>query len=98
MTKNRNCWYCRGRDTMEPGTQDLYTPRNMDGKPHIIQDIPAMVCQQCGDATFTSETVQALELVRNGRAQPTGAMTVDTYNAQDLLAAIRGEEPEAPTG
>ena len=90
--ENKNCWYCRGRDTMEPGTQDIYTPGE---KPHVIQGIPAMVCVQCGDAAFTSETVRALELVRDGRAQPTGTMKVDTYDSQALLDIIRGEEREA---
>ena len=51
------CYSCHG--TMTKGTT-TYTV-NRKGYHFIIHDVPAWVCQQCGEALFEEETVDAVQ-------------------------------------
>jgi hypothetical protein len=36
----------------------------------VLEDVPAGVCVQCGEAYFTAETVKTMEKTVLGRAKP----------------------------
>ncbi len=51
------CYHCKGE--LERGTTS-YTV-NRHGYHFIVDDVPAWICQQCGEALFEEETVEAIQ-------------------------------------
>ncbi len=51
------CMYCKGQLTRRKVS---YTA-NRNGYHLIIDDVPAWVCRQCGEALFDEETVDAIQ-------------------------------------
>ncbi len=52
-----NCPHCHGE--LQGGTTS-YTV-NRHGYHLIIDDVPALICEQCGEALFTEEAVQLVQ-------------------------------------
>lgn len=48
----------------------------------VIEDIPALVCQSCGERYFEDETAMALDMMRGGRrtGAPERMITVPVYS------------------
>ena len=59
------CINCGG--TMEHGTTQFCIPSATP--PILVENVPALVCDTCGDETFDEATSQGLARVRNGQAQ-----------------------------
>ena len=61
-----NCFYCKGR-TVETTTKFIVDLGNCVV---IVKNVPARVCQQCGEASFSDDVAKQLEkivdTVRNG--------------------------------
>ena len=61
-----NCFYCKGR-TVETTTKFIVDLGNCDV---IVKNVPARVCQQCGEASFSDDVAKQLEkivdAVKNG--------------------------------
>jgi YgiT-type zinc finger domain-containing protein len=61
-----------------------YEPREVVHTVHhgqhilVIDHVPALVCDRCGDVLLTPETVRRIELLRRGAGTPTG--TVPLYD------------------
>jgi len=53
---NSVCVLCRG--TMKPGKTDLTLRR--DRSVVVVESVPALVCENCGEASLDSETVRAV--------------------------------------
>lgn len=51
------CYHCKGE--LQRGTTN-YTV-NRHGYHFIVDDVPAWICQQCGEALFEEETVKAIQ-------------------------------------
>ena len=49
-----NCPVCKS--TMDPGHTELVLKRNRSIV--VIEDVPSLVCSQCGEASLDSETSQ----------------------------------------
>lgn len=61
-----NCFYCKGR-TVETTTKFIVDLGNCVV---IVKNVPARVCQQCGEASFSDDVAKQLEkivdAVKNG--------------------------------
>ncbi len=89
-----NCFYCKGVETIEEGTTrfcacDASTP-------FIVENVPASVCQLCGDKSFSGETVDALQKINNGECRPTSVQFVKVYDFENLIE--RPNNDPQPTG
>lgn len=51
----------------------------IDGKPILVENIPAQVCQKCGEATFSRETTERVRRMVHGEAQPTGTIQMEVF-------------------
>lgn len=51
------CYHCKGE--LKRSTTS-YTV-NRHGYHFIVDDVPAWICQQCGEALFEEETVEAIQ-------------------------------------
>jgi HTH-type transcriptional regulator/antitoxin MqsA len=51
----------------------------IDGKPVLVQNIPAQVCSHCGEEVFASETVEKVRLLVHGNAKPVKSVKMDVF-------------------
>ena len=54
-----NCFFCKGNLT--DGTTTFMT--EIDGCAIIIKNVPAKICSQCGEASFSDEVAKKLERI-----------------------------------
>lgn len=54
-----NCFYCKGR-TVETTTKFIVDLGNCVV---IVKNVPARVCQQCGEASFSDDVAKRLERI-----------------------------------
>src|SRR5713226_8346539 len=52
--------------------------------PFIVRDVPALVCQSCGERAYSTQTLADLERVRDGQAVPSRLMNVPVYSLSSL--------------
>lgn len=55
------CWQCGGTLHEEKTTLDFLT----GGQLVVVADVPALVCQQCGETEYTLDTYDRLYEIRN---------------------------------
>lgn len=51
----------------------------IDGKPVLVEKIPAQVCTRCGDEIFSRETTEKVRLQVHGKAKPIKSVQVDVF-------------------
>jgi YgiT-type zinc finger domain-containing protein len=54
----------------------------IDGKHILVENIPAQVCNECGEATFSLETTEKVRRMVHGEAQPIGTLEMDVFSYQ----------------
>jgi YgiT-type zinc finger domain-containing protein len=45
----------------------------------LVENIPAMVCGQCGEKTFSRETTEKIRRMVQGEAQPVKTVQLDVF-------------------
>jgi YgiT-type zinc finger domain-containing protein len=53
----------------------------------VFEDMPAGVCQQCGEAYFTAETVKAMEKAVLSELKPKRVIEVPIFSYAEVVAA-----------
>ena len=73
-----NCFFCKGKLT--DGTTTFMT--EIDGCAVIIKNVPAKICTQCGEASFSDEVAKKLEqIVDSLRTSITEVAVADYHSA-----------------
>lgn len=54
----------------------------IQGKLVLVERIPAKVCVQCGEITFSRETTERIRQMLNEKHQPIRSINVDVYAFQ----------------
>lgn len=67
------CYFCKGRVVQEEVKVDFRWGQKLK----VIENVPAGVCQQCGEKYFGSAVYKAMEKLAVSRAKPTARLTVD---------------------
>jgi YgiT-type zinc finger domain-containing protein len=63
--------------------QTITYTQTIDGNVYIVEDVPALVCLQCGEIYLSPETVDAIqEQIEHGQA--TGTRQVPVYRVPQL--------------
>lgn len=52
---------------------------SVSGKLVSIEGVPALVCQQCGEETFSADTVKRIEALLDSRPAPSRVAEVPVY-------------------
>ena len=75
-TEYGDCFYCGGRVTEKKVTVDF----RWKGELTVIEDVPAGVCEQCGEKYFTADTSEQLDkLVKSRRKTATICVPVKRF-------------------
>jgi len=67
------CYFCKGRVVQQKVKVDFHWGRKLK----MIENVPAGVCQQCGEKYFQSAVYKAMEKLDASRAKPAARLTVD---------------------
>lgn len=51
----------------------------VDGRRVLVERIPAMVCERCGEATFSRETTERIRQLVHGAAEPMKTIPLDVF-------------------
>jgi len=51
----------------------------VDGDAILVEQVPAQVCDRCGEATFNRETVEKVRRMVQEHSQPTHRIEVETF-------------------
>jgi YgiT-type zinc finger domain-containing protein len=87
---------CPGHYEEERITEALRFP---DGHIIVIDDIPALVCDFCGDTLIDPDAAEELERIKAGAAPATGSVPLYRYGtAAALVPAGASDEVTRPSG
>jgi YgiT-type zinc finger domain-containing protein len=76
------CYVCHGVDTYEDRMTRFCACDAPE--PFIVENVPAKVCCQCGEKTYSAGTNTELERVSNGYAKPTSRRFIQVFDLDDL--------------
>ena len=75
-----DCPYCQGQDSVK--TEKISVCAIEADEPYVLKNVPARVCNACGDKTFSQQTVQRTERVKNGEVPKAGDVTMPVYDLE----------------
>lgn len=71
-----NCFFCKGN--LFDGTTTFMT--EIDGCTIIVKNVPAKVCSQCGEASFSDEVAKKLEHIVGSLRKSIAEVTIADYH------------------
>ena len=51
----------------------------VEDKPVLVENIPAQVCERCGEEIFSSETTEKVRLLVHGSVKPVKSVKMDVF-------------------
>ena len=79
----QQCYYCGGRVL----PQRVRHVHPWDGTVVIFDDVPAEVCQQCGEVYFSPDTVELFDTIVREGGEPASVISVPVFSLAALTAA-----------
>ena len=76
------CRSCGSRNTFENRTVSY--PLKLDGRIIIFENVPALVCYQCGEMLLRPETVKLMEELGRGERPPSRIEQVPVYDLAEV--------------
>ncbi|NJM98553.1 MAG: YgiT-type zinc finger protein [Phormidesmis sp. RL_2_1] len=58
---------------------------NIDGKFHLVESIPATVCDRCGEETFSRETTERIRVMLHGQQPPLRSVSLDVFSFNEAV-------------
>lgn len=71
----KDCYFCKGKLVDQKVKVDFRWGQRLK----IIENVPANVCQQCGEQYFQSNVYKAIEKLAASRKKPAARLTVDVH-------------------
>ena len=68
-----DCYFCKGKIVQQKTTVDFRWGRKLK----VIENVPADVCQQCGEKYFQSAIYKTMEKLAASRTKPSARLTID---------------------
>ena len=72
----RKCDVCGGSVFHRQSVQQVF---DVAGQMALVEDIPASVCDRCGDATLDLQTAEHVRRMVHGEAHPRKRVNVDVF-------------------
>ena len=70
------CHVCGSTEAREDIVSEMF---QIDGKPVLVEHIPAMVCLRCDEETFSRETTERIRRMVHGEAKPVKSIAMDVF-------------------
>jgi YgiT-type zinc finger domain-containing protein len=75
------CYFCKGKVVQAKVNVDFRWGRKLK----VIENVPAGVCQQCGEKYFNSAIYKAMEKLASSRVKPSSRLTVDVLRFKEAV-------------
>jgi YgiT-type zinc finger domain-containing protein len=73
-----SCYYCKGKLKAETVTR----LQNFQGRWYLVENVPALVCQQCGEQYFTADAHDLVVDLISGQHEPVRIEHVLVFDAE----------------
>ncbi len=70
------CHVCGATQTQTELVNEVFL---INGKFVLVEQIPALVCAQCGEMTFSRETTEKIRRMVHGEAQPVKTVQLNVF-------------------
>ena len=70
------CHVCGSTRAREELVSDVF---QIEGKPVLVENIPAQVCERCGEEIFSKETIERVRLLVRGSGKPVKSVQMDVF-------------------
>src|SRR4249919_927090 len=80
-SRMKNCYFCKGKLDEQKVKVDFRWGRRLK----IIENVPATVCQQCGEQYFQSAVYKSMEKLAASRTKPSARLTVDVFKFKEAV-------------
>ncbi|MBX2991294.1 MAG: YgiT-type zinc finger protein [Bacteroidetes bacterium] len=71
------CSVCGSNESVQKRVNQVF---DVDGKPILVENIPATVCVRCGDATFDVAVGEKIRTMLRGESKPARSIAVDVFD------------------
>jgi YgiT-type zinc finger domain-containing protein len=75
------CYFCKGRVEQQKVDVDF----RWGPKLKVIEDVPAGVCQQCGEKYFEAAVYKVMERLAASRAKPVARLTIEVMRFKEAV-------------
>ena len=72
-----HCYICGSQQAKEAVVNEIF---QIEGKPILVEHIPAMVCTRCGEKTFSRQTTEQIRRMVHGQAKPIKSISIDVFD------------------
>ncbi len=69
------CYFCGGKTAPKRVTAENWWGENL----FLVEDVPAMVCEDCGESYFDADTSLKLDRLREAPPEPWKTLQVPVY-------------------
>jgi len=70
------CHVCGSTESSKEFVSEVF---HIDGKPVLVENIPAQVCARCGEEIFSRQTTEKVRLLVHGKARPIKSVQMDVF-------------------
>jgi HTH-type transcriptional regulator/antitoxin MqsA len=70
------CHVCGNTSAKSDFVNEVFT---VEGRRVLVEQIPAQVCERCGEATFSRETTERIRRLVHGAGQPVRTVPLEVF-------------------
>ena len=70
------CHVCGSTESRTELVSEIF---QIDGKPVLMENIPAQICARCGEEIFSRETTEKVRLIVHGKRKPIKSVQMDVF-------------------
>jgi YgiT-type zinc finger domain-containing protein len=70
------CHVCGNTSAKSDFVNEIFT---VEGRRVLVEQIPAQVCERCGEATFSRETTEKIRRLVHGAGQPVRTVPLEVF-------------------
>ena len=71
------CHVCGSQSSHTEYVSEIF---NIGGKLHLVENVPATICDRCEEALFSSETAENIRVMLNGEDKPVRSVSLDVFS------------------
>jgi len=71
------CHVCGSTRATQKWVNDVF---QIDGKPVLVENIPAEVCERCGEEIFSKEITENVRLLVRSNVKPVKSVKMDVFS------------------
>ena len=71
-----NCHVCGHNAAKSELVSEVF---NLEGRRVLVENIPALVCEHCGEAAFSRETTEQIRRMVHGAGRPVKTVPMDVF-------------------